>query len=67
MAAVENDLEMVQRHVQQAERHVSRQLEIIAEIRLREQSTVLAERLLLNFEAALLAHRDHLSKLVFND
>lgn len=67
MAAVENELEMVQRHVQQAERHVSRQLEIVAEIRLGKQPTELAERLLLSFEAALLAHQDHLSRLAFSD
>ena len=64
MASAETELEMVQRHVRQGELHVARQLEIIAEMVLRRQSTELAERLLVGFESSLCAHRDHLSELI---
>lgn len=62
--AGETEQEMVQRHVRQGERHVSRQLEIIAEMTFRKQSTGLAERLLFGFERSLRAHQDHLAELV---
>ena len=64
MSVGETELEMVQRHVRQGERHVSRQLEIIADITIRNQPTGLAEDLLFNFEDTLRAHRDHLSQLI---
>ena len=63
MAVVETELEMVERHVQQGERHVSRQLEIIAEMNDRNQPIDLAESLLFSFERSLSAHRDHLDDL----
>lgn len=62
--AFETELEMVQRHVRQGERHVLRQREIIVELALRNQPTELAETLLANFEDCLLAHQDHLSRLI---
>ena len=64
--SAETELEMVQRHVRQGERHVSRQLEIIAEMMLREQPTGLAESLLFSFEKSLRAHQDHLAELISN-
>ena len=64
MRVGETELEMVQRHVLQAERLVSRQYEIIADMTRRNQPTDLAYDLLCSFEDALSAHRDHLSQLV---
>ena len=63
MAVGETELQMVERHVRQGERHVSRQLEIITAMQLRGQHTGLAESLLFNFDKSLRAHRDHLSEL----
>ena len=62
----ETELEMVQRHVRQGERHVSRQLEIIADMQLRKQSTSSAENLLFNFDRSLRAHKVHLEQLTEN-
>ena len=64
MAVGETELQMVERHVRQGEKHVSRQLEIIVDLQFRDQPTGLAESLLLNFEISLHAHRDHLSHLI---
>lgn len=64
MTAAETELEMVQRHIRQGERHVSRQLEIIAEMTRLKQSTTLAESLLFSFERSLRAHQDHLGGLL---
>ena len=50
---------MVKRHVRQGERNVSRQLEIIADMTLRNQPTNVAKSLLLNFEISLRAHKAH--------
>ena len=64
MAIGETELEMVKRHVRQGERHMSRQLEIIADMQLRNQTTDVAEKLLFNFDRSLRAHMDHLSELI---
>ena len=64
MRAGETELEMVQRHVLQKERHVSRQLEIISDMQVRKQPTGVAESLLFNFEESLSAHKVHLSELI---
>jgi len=66
MVATETELEMVQRHIRQGERHVSRQHEIIAELTLRNQPTWLAESLLLDFQDVLRAHQDHLGRIISN-
>jgi hypothetical protein len=66
MGAIETELEMVQRHIRQGEKHVLRQHEIIAELTLRNQPTWLAEGLLLDFQATLRAHQDHLDRLISN-
>jgi hypothetical protein len=66
MGAIETELEMVQRHIRQGERHVLRQHEIIAELTLRNQPTWLAEGLLLDFQDIQRAHQDHLDRLTSN-
>ena len=66
MAVGETELEMVKRHVRQGERHVSRQLEIIADMTLRNQPTTVAKSLLLNFELSLRAHKAHLQHILSN-
>ena len=66
MRVGETELEMVQRHVRQGERHVSRQLEIIADMQFRKQPNGLAESLLLNFDRSLRAHKVHLEQLTSN-
>lgn len=63
MVIEETELEMVKRHVRQGEKHVSRQLKIIADMTRRHQHTGLAESLLFNLEMSLRAHRDHLEEL----
>ena len=63
MEAGETELEMVQRHVRQGERHVSRQRELIADQTRRNLPTDQAEKVLFNFEITLLAHNDHLDRL----
>lgn len=67
VVAGETEIEMVQRHIRQAEKHVSRQLEIIAAMTLRKQPIGLAEKLLFNFERSLRGHRDHLDQLILSD
>lgn len=64
MRVGETELEMVQRHDRQGERHVAQQLKIIAHMQLRKWSTGLAENLLFNFEEALRAHQEHLERLI---
>ena len=66
MTTGETNLEMVQRHVRQGEKHVSRQLEIIAEMQLRKQPTGSAENLLFNFDRSPRAHKAHLEQLTSN-
>ena len=67
MEASKTEFEMVQRHIRQAEKHVSRQLEIIAAKTLRNQPIGLAEELLFNFERSLRGHIDHLYQLILSD
>ena len=66
MAVGETELEMVKRHVRQGERHVSRQLKIIADMTLRNQPTNVAKSLLLNFEISLRAHKAHFEHILSN-
>ena len=61
----ETELEMVQRRVRQGEKHVARQVAIIAQKTLQKQSTDLAEELLLSFEWIQQAHQDHLDRLTY--
>ena len=67
MEASKTEFEMVQRHIRQAEKHVSQQLEIIAAMTLRNQPIGLAEKLLFNFERSLRGHRDRLDQITLSD
>ena len=62
----ETELEMVQRHVLQGERHVSHQLEIISGMQARNQPTSLAKDLLFSFDTSLRAHKAHVEQLTSN-
>jgi hypothetical protein len=59
MAYSAADLRMVDDHIAQGERHVTRQEEIIAWLTSRGHPTEMAEQLLLEFQATLLQHRAH--------
>jgi hypothetical protein len=59
----ETELEMVERHVREAERHVLRQRQIIEQLFEGNHSTALAEQLLTEFEHTLRDHRAHLARL----
>jgi len=54
---------MVARHVQEGERHVTRQKEIIEELRRDGHATRIAESLLRVFEQTLLSHKTHAERL----
>ena len=60
------ELEMVQRHVRQGERHVPRQIEIIADMKFRKQPTSSAEKMLFSFDRSLCVHKSHLDQLASN-
>ena len=64
MGTIETELEMVERHVREGERHVSRQREIVRELFDHNHPTQLAEQLLVAFEQTLLDHRAHLARLI---
>ena len=66
MTTGETELEMVQRHVLQGERHVLRQLEIISVMQARNQPTSLAKDLLFSFDTSLRAHKAYLEQLTSN-
>ena len=59
MAFTAADLQMVDDHIAQGERHVTRQLEIIAWLKSRGHPTEMAEQLLTEFQSTLLQHRAH--------
>ena len=59
MAFSAADLRMVDDHIAQGERHVTRQEEIIAFLRSRGHPTEAAEQLLVEFQATLQQHRAH--------
>jgi hypothetical protein len=59
MAFSAADIKMVDDHIAQGERHVTRQHEIIAWLKSRGHPTDAAENLLLEFEATLRQHRAH--------
>ena len=59
MAFSAADLRMVDDHIAQGERHVTRQHEIIAWLTSRGHPTDMAEQLLAEFESTLLQHRAH--------
>lgn len=59
----ETELEMVERHVRQGERHVARQREILAELGRDGHPTAFARDLLALYEWTLAQHRAHLNEL----
>ena len=59
MAFSAADLQMVDDHIAQGERHVTRQLEIIAWLKSRGHPAEMAEQLLAEFQSTLLQHRSH--------
>ena len=59
MAFSAADLQMVNDHIAQGERHVTRQLEIIAWLKSRSHPSEMAEQLLVEFQSTLLQHRAH--------
>lgn len=64
MSFSETELELVQRHIQQGMKHVSRQRRIINELAGHKHPTDVAERILVSFEECLDAHRSHLDRLI---
>jgi hemerythrin len=59
MAYSAADLKMVDDHIALGERHVSRQIELIAWLRSKGYPTEMAEELLTEFESTLVQHRAH--------
>ena len=59
MAFSAADLKMVDDHIAQGERHVTRQEEIVAWLRSKGHPTEIAEQLLAEFQSTLLQHRAH--------
>lgn len=59
MAFSAAELRMVDDHIAQGERHLTRQEELIAWLRNRGHPTDMAEQLLAEFEATLVQHRAH--------
>lgn len=59
MAYTAADLEMVDDHIAQGEKHITRQLELIARLRSFNLPTSQAEQLLEQFQATLSRHREH--------
>jgi hypothetical protein len=58
------ELQMVDDHIAQGERHVAQQVELIARLRGQGLPTEMAEQLLGTFELTLRQHRDHRTRLV---
>jgi len=59
MAFSAADLQMVDDHIAQGERHVSRQEELVAWLKSKGHPTDMAEQLLEEFRATLIQHRAH--------
>jgi hypothetical protein len=59
MAFSSADLRMVDDHIAQGERHVTRQEELIAWLKSRGHPTETAEQLLVEFQSTLMQHRAH--------
>jgi hypothetical protein len=58
------DLEMVDNHIAQGERHLVRQEELLRWMRARGLPTEAAEDLLEEFKATLTQHRDHRTQML---
>ena len=64
MATSEAELRMVDDHIAQGERHVSRQEELVAWLKSRRLPTAQAEELLEEFRATLAQHRQHRDRMM---
>jgi len=60
----ESEIEMVQRHVREGERHAVRQREIVASLPPDTDLAKTAHQLLTLFEESLENHREHLARLL---
>jgi len=58
MAYTKADLDMANRHVAEAERHILRQEELLTGLRSKAADTTLAEELLAEFHATLRSYRE---------
>lgn len=58
MAYTKADLDMANRHIAEAERHILRQEELLTGLRARHADTTLAEELLAEFQITLRNYRD---------
>jgi hypothetical protein len=61
---IEADIAMTERHISLGERHIARQIEIIAKFRRDGHDTLEAERLLANFEVSQSLHIGHRDRLL---
>ena len=59
----ESELQMVERHIRDGERHVANQREIVAHLSSLGHPTELAQRVLRNLEELLAMHRRHLDHI----
>jgi hypothetical protein len=64
MAFTADELRMVDDHITEGERHVTRQRELVKWLSSRGYPTEIAEQLLAEFEATLLEHRAHRDRLL---
>ena len=64
MAFTLAEMRMVDDHIAQGEKHVTRQKELIAWLKGRGHSTDLAEQLLAAFQQTLRQHRAHRNKIM---
>ena len=67
MAFSPADLKMVDDHIAQGERHVTRQEELIARLKSGGHSTEMAEQLLMEFRSTLVQHRAHRELMLFEN
>lgn len=67
MAFSPADLKMVDDHIAQGERHVTRQEELIARLKSGGHPTEMAEQLLVEFQSTLIQHRAHRELMLFEN
>jgi hypothetical protein len=60
----ETELQMVQRHVAQGERHLVQQEGLFTRLRLGGLPTDVAQELLTSFRTTLASHREHLNRII---
>ena len=65
MAFSAADLQMVDDHIAQGERHVFEQEQLVEWLRSRGHPTEMAEQLLAEFRSTLLQHRAHRDRMIY--